>query len=127
MDANTDWIDAAIEKANDPDPAWPVIPRRYPFTYAYDFIRSHGTAVNEAATHVDVPLPDGASRSEAAGWLTIAVGEDSRHPDKVAAARRFADAYIAEHHLVWPDGIDGDSIIASRRQPDGSYNWADRP
>lgn len=37
------WLTATINKAlnPDPDPQARVSPTRYPFTYAYDFVRSH--------------------------------------------------------------------------------------
>lgn len=121
-----EWVDAAIAKTREVDPPRHVIPSRYPFTYAYDYVRSHR---DEFATAAGKPfgdmLPNGASRSEVAGWFAIVFHGNSRDPLNVAAARRIADAAIEDEGLVWPDGITPDSAIAARSTigPDGRYSW----
>lgn len=66
----------------------PFIPTRYPYTYAYDYMRSH--------VH-DFDLPDGISRGECSmvltGWCAI-TGED-----KETSVVRLANAYMQEFNI----------------------------
>jgi hypothetical protein len=120
------WVGAAIDRAmRVNDPQW-VIPNRYPFTYAYDFVRNHSEAFRRADTPGANLLPLFPSRGDVASWMRI-VADDlgSRSPVNVAICRALADAYITEHGYVWADGDTPDGVIAekSRRQPDGTYYW----
>lgn len=124
-----EWVDAAITKAREveADPPRYVIPNRYPFTYAYDFVRSHRDEFADAAGKPFATMGRNTpSRSDVAGWFTKALGGgNSRDPLNVAVARRIADAAIEDEGLVWPDGITPDIAIAARSTigPDGRYSW----
>ena len=86
-----EWIAQSIAEVQRPTEA---IPTRYPYTYAYDFVRGH------AETFGLYGLP---SRAEVARWLRLRLGVDDDSPLLDAVVRRLADAYLAEHNEVLPD------------------------
>lgn len=69
-------------------PAPPFIPTRYPYTYAYDYIRSH----NE-----EFGVPLATSRADCAGLF-----KDG--PAKEEVVRLLADAYLREHGIIKTNG-----------------------
>lgn len=84
----TDIIDVAnridaIERT--PPPGMAFSPTRYPYTYAYDYMRSHAEQFG---------LPNNLSRAECAGIV--------RGEHKEAVVRLLADAYLREHHIEAP-------------------------
>lgn len=60
-----------------------LIPGRYPYTYAYDYMRSHAREFGV----------DAASRADCAGLL-------SKNPDKDLILYLLADAFIREHNII---------------------------
>lgn len=64
-------------------PSSPFIPTRYPYTYAYDYVRTHLR---------DFGLKDMASRADVAGLLRD-------HPSKELIVRILADAYLRENNI----------------------------
>lgn len=75
---------AAIEARK--SQAVPFIEGRYPYTYAYDYLRSHAA---------DFGLHHYISRSECAGMLR-------NNPDKEAVCIMLAEAYLREHDITKP-------------------------
>lgn len=81
-------------------------PSRWPYTYAYDFMRQHGEEFGVGASLI--------SRSEAAGRLKAmceTTGEDYK-----AAVRELARAYCREHGIPVPDNPEppdetGDEVV----------------
>src|SRR5690606_20865760 len=76
---------------NQPAPRMTFTPGRYPYTYAYDYMRSH-------ADEFDLRPPKGEQ------WLSrgdcAAAFRDN--PDKDAICVLLADAYLREHNIVMP-------------------------
>lgn len=66
-----------------------MIPDRYPFTYGYDFFRSHGAAFG---------VPGMLSRGEASQAITRYVAQTGQHREDVVVA--LADAYLAKYDIV---------------------------
>jgi hypothetical protein len=67
------------------------IPGRYPYTYAYDFLRAHPA---------DFGVTDQRSlmsRAEAAGWLECQVSSET---ERIEICLRLADAYIRENNIT---------------------------
>ena len=90
-----DWVTDGITAVNEQErPRQKVIPSRYPFTYAYDYIRSHPEFIAQAP-HQALSAPR--SRGEAATWLRAQTGTGgSTDPRYVAVCRLIADAAIAD-------------------------------
>lgn len=95
-----EWVIEGIEKAKNERPLEnkKVIRTRYPYTYAYDFVRSHPGAfgLDGAKSH---------SRADVARIVTEKVGGDGIRTYSEAKALevciQLADAYIEEQGLVW--------------------------
>jgi len=67
------------------------IPGRYPYTYGWDYARSHASEIGW--------LDDSTlSRSSVSRFFHDAFGDD----DVVTAATMLADAYLREHHITKP-------------------------
>lgn len=89
---------AAIE-AREEDDEWFVVPARYPYTYAYDYMSNHvvrfGRYISYSGWHP--------SRADCAAAL-------KDHPDKEEICKALADAYLREHRIIWkgnkPDDDD---------------------
>lgn len=67
------------------------IATRYPYTYAYDFIRSHAEVFGLEGTP---------SRADVGQWLYDALGVDDSSPLHRAVCEALADAYLKEHNEV---------------------------
>lgn len=87
-----DWTDV-IDVANrideieqTPPPGVTFSPSRWPYLYAYDYMRSHSA---------EFGLPAFLSRADCAGLV--------RSEHKEAVVRLLADAYLKEHHIAAPD------------------------
>ncbi|WP_443172672.1 hypothetical protein [Nonomuraea sp. KM90] len=70
------WIIDAIASVQQPTPA---SPERYPYTYAYDFVREH---------HPAFGFPDMPSRADVARWLRSRLQAHSEDAPVLAAAAR---------------------------------------
>lgn len=92
------WVDSGIQKALAPPKPVKASRDRYPYTYAYDFLRAHAA---------DFGLPDWVdSRSACAAWLREAFSGGSadieEDPAFQVTLKRLADAYLKEHNMVLP-------------------------
>ena len=78
----------------EPDSGEQFSPTRYPYTYAYDFLRFH-------AAEFGIPADVAGSRSAVSRWLRDYV--ESPHDKDTDAhellVRQFADAYLSEHGI----------------------------
>jgi hypothetical protein len=63
------------------------IPARYPYTYAYDYVRSHPQAFGLAGL---------LSRADTSQWLDSRVGSEN---EKVAVCQLLAEALLREEHI----------------------------
>jgi hypothetical protein len=85
---------ASVQRASVQRPT-PASPARYPYTYAYDFVRQH---------HPAFGFPDMPSRADVATWLRSRLRAHSEDaPVLAAAVRALADAYLSEHNEVLPE------------------------
>lgn len=94
-----EWVTQGIlnvEKERN-EPVVLVIPTRYPFTYAYDYIRSHAAAFDLTPREGEACL----SRMDITRVLRKRLGVGSDHPYYRAVCAYLADEYIREHQLVW--------------------------
>jgi hypothetical protein len=81
-----DWVTAGLEAVEADQEARQVIPGRFPFTYAYDFLRSHPAAFS---------APEGMSRADVAGW-----------PGGRLSAEQQLDVCIAlAYAYIWAEGL----------------------
>ena len=86
------WITRIIEDIQAPTMG---IPTRYPYTYAYDFLRSHADMFEIDASW------DVCSRSSMALWLHEQLGtKDDSDPLHRAVCEALANAYLIEHRQV---------------------------
>lgn len=73
-------------------------PTRYPYTYAADFLRSHAGIVPDeiaGASWRQFPSRGEASRMRRKWASELGMGDED-------LARKFADAYLREHHINKP-------------------------
>jgi hypothetical protein len=86
-----EWVTAGLEAVEADEEARQVIPGRFPFTYAYDFLRSHPAAFG---------APEAMSRADVSGWL----GERLSAEQQLDVCIALAYAYIwAEGLVVTPE------------------------
>lgn len=103
------WVNICIQKAEEPKVRVPVTPTRYPYTYAYDFLRGHAAVFGMPAEFVG-------SRSQTSAWLQEQIGGRAKSREWLAenalegadyrhylVCCKLADAYIREWDLVWED------------------------
>lgn len=69
---------------------------RFPYTYAYDFIRSN-------AQEFRLPPELVGSRAGVAGWYNDTYGDDDLDDDSFQGLVDLADAYMREHRLWLPE------------------------
>jgi len=88
-----DWVTRGITETLKPRAA---IPGRYPYTYAYDFLRSNASVFG---------IPEGLSRAEAARLLRDRLGapdDGSPDPEVEQVCKALADAYLRENNEILP-------------------------
>jgi hypothetical protein len=66
-------------------------PTRYPYTYAYDYLRSHQVEFGVTGQR------DLMSRGETSAWLN---GQVSSPEEKISVCYQLADAYIRENNIT---------------------------
>lgn len=82
------WVLATIAQIEArPTTGETFIPTRYPYTYAYDYLRSH-------ATDFGIDQDTAGSRSATAGWLRQHLGYGSDDPRHLPIVEALADAYM---------------------------------
>lgn len=69
---------------------------RYPFTYAYDFVKLH-------ADEFGLPQEHHGSRIGVAKWLRHQLGVGSEHDLYKMVCYTLADAYLREYNIVLAD------------------------
>jgi hypothetical protein len=103
----------AAQAATAPPAAPAFIPSRYPFTYGYDFVREHGTALG--LTSDDWRRADeGAVSRAGASALTKQIAARLGEPAHEAVVA-FADAYLAEYGIT-AHPADKDAALATQRR-----------
>ena len=86
---------------------------RYPFKYAYDFLRKHAAEFN-ATLPVDDRLVD--TRSDAVQWLVLTLDvADSRDSRYRRACEALADAYLTENGLTRDPALMDSARAVERR------------
>lgn len=97
-----DWVVAGIAAVQDiPNPRETVIPGRFPFTYAYDYLRSH-------AEIFGVPADVAGSRAAVSGWVNERLGQSatSESPEKIRVCVVLAWEYMQLHALrITPEAM----------------------
>lgn len=87
-----DVIDAAVNAIERVISGSKFIAGRYPYTYAYDYVRSHWVVFKEVLG-LPGPMP---SRSEMSAHLQVFCPDPRLAQEMIT---RLADAYLREHHI----------------------------
>lgn len=100
-------LDAAIALCDKPEPRMEFNPRRWPYTYAYDFVRGHSECFTEALG-IDESHPNWPwlSRADVAGLISARAGEGHGANElKRMVCERLAAAYCRENRITVPEGV----------------------
>lgn len=92
-----EWVKAGICSVTARQPAREVIESRYPYTYAWDFLRSHAA---------EFGLSDVDSRADASSAVRR-LARDEHEYHRVAII--LAEAYIKKHGLMMPKTFEEDA------------------
>lgn len=93
---------AAVLAALAAEPGEGFIPTRFPFTYAYDFLRANPDAFG-------IPVELTGSRGRIAGFIREHTADDDERLKVIQAA---AEAYLIHNRVVLPAGFDPTSATS---------------